>query len=587
MTAAEPRLPSGPSDAGSGRRAPTHPEAPRALPEGTVEAVHRAAFEKSPLGICVFDLEGRYREVNDAFCELVRARREDVVGRPVTRFNHPDDNAGSASNLSRLRSGAEDGPLRVRRRLRRTDGRLVHVSAEVVLLRDEAGRPDAILSLVTDVTDHVLAEARLRHLATHDELTGVVNRRGLAERLARLDPATPITVAFVDLDRFKALNDHVGHRGADVVLRTLAERLRALSPEVPARVGGDELVVVLPGHRDEAERRAWGEAVLAEVVREVDVGSTVVEVGASIGVAHGPAVDAEQVVIDADEAMYLAKGSGGRRVVHHDDEVRRRRRRRIEDEDALADALVRDGFHLRYQPVVDLTTGAVRGAEALLRWRAPDGTTREPEAFLAAAVRTRRCLELDTWVLQAVLRDLADHGADRHGAVAVNVMAPTLQSGALATLLARGCDAHGVDPSSLVVECTEHALLDDRSEAARTVTALRDMGVEVALDDFGTGWASLATLRTVPFSVLKVDRRFVAGVDAGGPDAAIVRASIGLARDLDLVVVAEGVETTGQLDALRELGCGLAQGWLLGRPVPLGALAVDGGRPVPTGSRHG
>lgn len=279
------------------------------------DAVYRTAFEVSPLPICLFDLEGRFVQVNAAFCELVGARPDDVLGRHVSTFNEPEENADSEANLRELRDGVVDRK-EVRRRLRTTDGRTVHATASVTVLHRD-GEPLAILSMVSDVTRHVEAEAELRRLALHDPLTGLANRQQLPAVIDALAASgRPGAICFVDLDRFKGVNDTHGHQVADDVLASVGRRLRERleADDVALRVGGDEFVVVRLDVADVDAAHDLGTAVLRAVTHGVASGDGVVRVTASVGVAFGARPDA-LLFPRADAAMYEAKRSGGGRVV--------------------------------------------------------------------------------------------------------------------------------------------------------------------------------------------------------------------------------------------------------------------------------
>ncbi|MFP5320978.1 MAG: diguanylate cyclase domain-containing protein [Acidimicrobiia bacterium] len=293
-----------------------HREGDRRRRIGRVDdAVYRTAFEVSPLPICLFDLDGRYLRVNAAYCELVGARPDDILGRHVSAFNEPEENADSEENLRQLREGEVDRK-QIRRRLRTTDGRTLHVTTSVTVLHHD-GQPLGILSMVSDVTRHVEVEAELRLLALHDPLTGLANRQQLPSVLEALaGSGRPGALCFVDLDGFKAVNDTHGHQAADDLLASVGRRLReAVEPDdVALRVGGDEFVVVRPGvaHRSAAEH--LGRQVIDAVGHGLAVGEQVVEVRASVGVAFDLRPDAS-LLARADAAMYEAKRAGGDQVV--------------------------------------------------------------------------------------------------------------------------------------------------------------------------------------------------------------------------------------------------------------------------------
>jgi diguanylate cyclase (GGDEF)-like protein len=454
--------------------------------------------------------------------------------------------------------------------------------------RDEVWAPaegPAELVEMAEAFNEMLAERRsreteLRHRATHDHLTGMLNRAALAEALTQcLAGGTPAAVLFMDLDRFKLVNDTHGHPVGDALLIALGRRLlTAVRPQdTVARFGGDEFVILCPGVVDEevalqiAHRMsdALAEAFLVE-------GHELFLTG-SVGVAIGrPSDGPEDLLRDADNAMYRAKEQGRPGYAFFDAGMRDKSRRRLQLEQELHFALERDELRLVYQPVFDTATGEAVGAEALLRWDSPRGPI-SPSEFIPIAEETGLVMPIGDWVLRTACHQAAAWRREfgRGLPVSVNIAARQLTRPGLATQVLVALGEAGAEPDDLVLEITEHGVLEDFAAAFRHLQEVRALGVRVAVDDFGTGWSSLSYLQRLPVDELKIDRSFVATLGVEGPSMAIVGALVSLAHGLSLTVVAEGVETEEQLAELRRLGCDFVQGFLLARPGPPEAVGVD------------
>lgn len=421
---------------------------------------------------------------------------------------------------------------------------------------------------------------RLTHEATHDALTGLWNRQGLTERMAKTlaRARRPITVLFVDLDRLKLVNDGLGHEAGDEVLRQVALRLRRAvrAEDLVARFGGDEFVLVPRRSLDERRVEQTARRLLREIERPVVLdGAEPVTVTASIGsVTIDPAdVDAQEALRRADIAMYQVKsaGGGGYRpyVSVRDAQITRR----LVLERELRGVLDRDELRVVFQPIVRLSDGQVDGVEALLRWDSHRLGSVAPADFIPVAEETGLIAPIGDWALRTACRAVAAYEGLR---VNVNLSPRQLADPALPGVVAEALQATGLTPDRLALELTETALLRADEATTEALVALEELGVELVLDDFGTGYSSLATLKEHPVHALKIDRMFVAGLGADAGDRAIVEAVIGMAHGMARPVTAEGVEHEGHLAILRDLGCDYAQGYLLGRP---GALTDAVGEP--------
>jgi len=457
-----------------------------------------------------------------------------------------------------------------------------------------------------DITERKALEGRLAHQATHDALTGLPNRALLLDRLdwalarARRDGLS-CAVLFVDLDRFKDVNDTLGHDAGDRLLVTVAARLRdsLRDNDTLARLGGDEFAVLLEG-TDAGEATQAATRILAALALPLALDGHLFRLTASIGIAPGYADHArpEEVLRDADIALYRAKDAGRAGYALFDPAMQAQLVARLDLERDLRHALERDEFVLHYQPLVAVPDGRIVGVEALVRWRHPSRGLLGPGAFIPLAEETDLIVPLGRWVLEEACRQLRAWHETSAGAsaltISVNVAAGQLRSSALLVDVARALATTGLPPGCLQLEITESAAMADAAATIVVLQELKDLGVRLALDDFGTGYSSLAYLKRFPVDALKIDRAFVDGLGEtaahGLEDEAIVEVVLGVARALKLEVTAEGVETAAQLTRLRALGCAMAQGYLFARPLPaaeLGVLLRSGMVPDPDRANHG
>jgi diguanylate cyclase (GGDEF)-like protein len=442
----------------------------------------------------------------------------------------------------------------------------------------------ALAALLAQALSRVTAESQLRYLAYHDELTGLYNRRALLDQLEeRLRPGAPgpVAVLFLDLDRLKAMNDFLGHAAGDEFLQGVSRRLQAAAgPEdFVARFGGDELVIVLGGPAEpeaamDTARRMQQAATAPVSLGDNEVSRTV-SVGVVVGGPEGHTVAG--VLAQAAQAAIAAKAAGGNKIVAFTEQMHVDNDERADVELHLRDAIAQGQLRLHYQPQVDLVTGELVGAEALVRWAHPTRGLLPPSAFVEVAEQTNLSGELGRWVLDAACAQLElwQRQYDVTGfCLGVNVSAGQLITVDLATDVAKTLRRHSIDAGNLTVEITETAVVADPGRARETLLALTALGVHLAIDDFGTGYSSFAQLKTLPVETLKIDRGFVTNLADNHDDQAIVRSIIQLATSFGLQTMAEGVETPQAAAALIELGCHQAQGYLIGRPAPPGDMAA-------------
>ena len=422
---------------------------------------------------------------------------------------------------------------------------------------------------------HIVAWRTNETQLLRDPLTGLPSRVLFRARLQQAieglqrRPGERVAVLFLDLDRFKVINDSLGHDAGDRLISAVAERLRNTlrRHELVARFGGDEFAVLCEGIRDEEHARTVAERVLRALATPFQLPHGEIVSVASVGIAvtADPATDPDELVRDADAAMYRAKEAGGARVTLFDEVTRVRALSRLHMETALRAAIERDELRVHFQPEVAVATGAIVGVEALVRWEHPERGLLAPGEFIPLAEETGLIMPVGEWVLREACRRA--QGWDGL-LLRVNVSARQLTRGDLPAVVAEALEATGLDPARLCLEITESVLVDDPEASARTLAEIEALGVAIAVDDFGTGYSSLEQLRRFPVDCVKIDRSFVRGIGESAEDAAIVAAVIELGHVLGLTVTAEGVETAAQHDRLRELGCDDAQGFLFGRPEP-------------------
>ncbi|WP_018260791.1 putative bifunctional diguanylate cyclase/phosphodiesterase [Methylobacterium sp. WSM2598] len=520
----------------------------------------RLLFETNPLPMWVTDEAGRFLAVNDA-----------AIGH--YGYASPDFLRMSLRDLA-VAGGAGSGEAPARHR--RRDGSVIEVAAYSRRIPFE-GR-SATLTALVDVTERRRAEARITHMAHHDALTDLPNRVLFRQRIvaaleAQARDGRSAGLLCLDLDRFKLVNDTLGHPAGDELLRQAAQRLASCAQDGSvARLGGDEFALLAPADGPEAVMATARRVIAALAQQPFLVAGQAVQVGASVGVALLPAdgTDPDVLLRRADMALYAAKAAGrGTAVAFEPAMDEAIQARRILEADLRA-ALEAGALEVHYQPLHDCRTLRILGCEALLRWRHPARGFVPPGEFVPLAEDLGLIGELGAFVLRAACREAAGWSVPLR--VAVNLSPAQFRSPGLALSVTAILAETGLDPRRLDLEITETVLLSEDAANVAILSELRALGVRIAIDDFGTGYASLSYLRAFPFDQIKIDRSFVGRLGEDPQSAAIVRAVTNLGRSLGIVTVGEGVETPRQLEQLRAFGCDVVQGYLLGRPVPAAAL---------------
>ena len=534
-----------------------------------------SVFRNTMDGVMVTDADSRILSVNPAFTRITGYSATEALGQKPSLLS--SDHHGAVFYTDLWQQLGRDGRWEGEVWNRRKNGEEFLEWLTIGMVPGADGKPERYVGVFNDITELRQKDEHIRHQAFHDALTGLPNRALLLERLRQRTSFAHrgedrFGVMFIDLDRFKAVNDSLGHDIGDGLLREVAGRLLQCvrSTDTVARMGGDEFVVLLDSGGTLDDFAALAKTIIAKLSEPACVAGHTLQVGASVGIACCPddGRDAVALMKHADAAMYAAKSDNGGGYRFFQSAMSAKASQRLQMEMELRTAVASGGLELFYQPTVSLASAAPSGVEALVRWRHPRLGLVPPGDFIPLAEETGIIQALGDWVLAEACRQVAVWRTQGLGLipVAVNLSACQLQQGDLVDRITCLAGAHGFPPSVLQIELTESSVMANPEHVAAVFTRLRQIGVCVAIDDFGTGYSSLAYLRRLPIDVLKIDRSFVMNADRDDGDAQIVRTILALGQALKLSVVAEGVETESQADFLRSCGCTTGQGYLYARP---------------------
>jgi diguanylate cyclase (GGDEF)-like protein/PAS domain S-box-containing protein len=547
------------------------------------ETRFRAAFGQAAVGLAQLSADGRWLRVNRKLVDIVGHSEEELLSMHVWDLVTPEDWQIDGPLLQALAAGELESTSREKRYLCK-NGQRVWVKATVTAMK-EGSHAATLVAVIEDISQRKQFEEELIHLARHDALTGLANRTLLLDRVSQAiaqarRSGAQVAMLFLDLDRFKTINDSLGHDAGDRVVVEVGRRLKQAvrDADTVARLGGDEFVVLLAELPSELIAAALAQKILGALFEPMLIQGHELAPACSIGISLYPrdGADGKTLLKNADAAMYQAKAQGRGNYQFYSEEMNARTLDRLTLESGLRHAVERGELQLMYQPQVDLVSGAVIGAEALLRWRQGGSQLVMPDAFIAIAEETGLIVSIGEWVLRTACAQhvVWQRAGLRDVRIAVNLSARQFRQPGMDAMVARVLDDTGCPAGGLELEITESVLMDRPDSAAQTLQRLSDMGVHLAIDDFGTGYSSLSYLKRFPINALKIDRSFVRDIPADADDGAIAGAVIALAHSMGLTVVAEGVETPAQRDFLRDLHCDHAQGYLFSEPVSAAMLAA-------------
>jgi len=538
------------------------------------EEQYRQIIDTAQEGVWLINKEARTAFVNQRMADMLGYTISEMMDASIDQFMDNEARGVFERQFEQRKQGLS---AQYDFRFRHKNGADIWTIISASPMYDSQGVFVGALRMVTDITSRKQNEEMVWWQAYHDTLTGLPNRALLEDRLGQIlvmshRQKAHIGVMFIDLDRFKQVNDSLGHGLGDRLLKIVAERLvQCLRAEdTIARMGGDEFAVLLPGIEQPEAAVKVAQKLLDSLAQPVEIDGQELFATGSIGISLYPidGEDTQALLKHADIAMYRAKEQGGNGYYLFTQAMNTSALEHLIMENSLRKALVRNEFHLVYQPQVDLDTGEIIAVEALCRWRHPDLGVVQPAQFIPLAEETGIIMQLGEWVLRESCRQAAQWCFDGHPLrVSVNISARQFTQPGLADLVAHALAESNLDPTWLDLELTESAIMKNAEAAVDILRSLRNLGVRLSLDDFGTGYSSLSYLRQFPFDVLKIDRTFVANVVADTVDQAVVRAIIELARGLNLMIVSEGVEGDDQCRTLQDLGCNIMQGYLFSPPV--------------------
>ncbi len=546
----------------------------------------RSAFAYAPIGIGLVSRHGKWLKVNHALCEILGYEADELLAMEFQAMMFAEDLGGTLIKIHELMAGRIASCQMEQRYVHKT-GRTVWTQWSVSASGDITSDTSNLIFQLQDITDKKIAEQKLQHEATHDALTGLPNRalfmRRLEEALdrSRLDAKYQVSVLFIDLDRFKFVNDSLGHLIGDQLLIGIAGRLRDCMrpPDIVARLGGDEFMILVEGRYYSEKLTQIANRIQRQFAQPFDLYGQEVYSSASIGIlrASEQHMTSEDVMRDADTAMYQAKRSGRSRHAVFDENMHTVAKETLLLETDLRKAIERYEFEVQYQPIYSLITGELESVEALARWNHPVLGEIPPSKFIPLAEETGMIDPLGELVLDKActeIGDIYDAIGDRKLKLSVNLSCRQFAQPFLVRQVKNILARTGFPPTRLKFEITETVFFEYQERAIDMLNQIRDLGIDIDIDDFGTGYSNLSYLVRLPISTLKIDRVFVNPIDNAGANTEIVRTIIAMARNLDLKVIAEGIETQAQLDALKDLGCESGQGFLLASPMSSGELAL-------------
>ncbi len=539
---------------------------------------HAESLELAAIGIGHVAEGGRFIHANRKLCEMLGYSREELAQLTVKQISHPEDLNVTDGARGGLSSGSLES-FKCEKRYIRRDGTPIWVGLTIAAKRDVYGMPLYDVSIVEDISARKEAEERVQYLATHDEMTGLANRALFNQLLKHAFEtgrrySRTFALLFVDLDRFKQINDSLGHAGGDLLLKEMASRLVACvrSSDVVARLGADEFVVLVQEIAGKQQVASVARNVLAATIRPMQISGQECRVTASVGISMFPGDgDDEQVLMkNADLAMYKAKEEGKNNFQFYTPDLKAHTVEKLALEAHLRQAVERNEFDVFYQAKVSIQTGEIRGVEALLRWNNPTLGHVSPAQFIPLTEETGLIIPLGRWVIRKACEQVRNWNGQALPPVciSVNLSPRQFSDPELLPYIKRTLMETGIEPARLELEITESMVMHNAERALQKLNEIKALGIRIAIDDFGTGYSSLSQLKKFPVDTLKVDRSFIRELQTDEEDRAITQAIITMAKTLGLTVVAEGVETAEQQTFLSNHACDEIQGYYFSRPIP-------------------
>jgi len=543
------------------------------------EEQFRLTFEMAPIGMAISTLKGKFKKVNQALCDALGYSQEELLGVSFADISHPED-WEIHRNLEQKLIEGEESNFQIEKRFIAKDRRIVDTLLKVLVVRDPDGKPLHFNNQIVDITDRKSMEQQLLHDALHDSLTGLPNRALFMDRLqqqlkrSQSQSGYLFAVLFLDLDRFKVVNDSVGHLVGDKLLIEIGRRLeKSIAPtDTVARLGGDEFTILLENIASKSEATLVAESIYQTLSFPFQIGGYELFTTASIGIALSSVgyEEPEDIMRDADLTMYSAKEQGKARYEVFDNSLRDRALQRLELETDLRRAIERQEFEVYYQPITSLQLGILSGFEALVRWNHPTKGRIQPGDFIPICEETGLIIPLSNWLLKEACKTTREWQLKypEHPAIkmSINLSGQQFRESQLIEKVESVLEETGLEGNFLKLEITESTLIDNLEQVTDIILHLRKKEIQFSIDDFGTGYSSLSYLHRFPVNTIKIDRSFVSQMQADD-NSAIVKAIVTLAHMLNMDVIAEGIETTSQLAQLRLLQCEYGQGFFFSKPL--------------------
>ena len=540
----------------------------------------RSAFNYASIGMALVSEDGRWLQVNRSFCQLVGYSEDELITTDIQSLTHPDDLGDVLVQQSRLIKGQVPRYQTEKRYIHKL-GHEVWTLLSVSRVRDPETKMLRFIFQIQDITERKRAEAQLVHDAFHDGLTGLPNRALFVDHLklalarSHRQEYRQFSVLFLDLDRFKVVNDSLGHLAGDQLLIATARRIEScLRPgDTIARLGGDEFTILLEDLKSDGDAIYVADRIQRDLALPFDLEGRQVFTSASVGIAPSTIGYSrpEDILRDADTAMYCAKSLGGSCYQVFDETMHARAVQMLEMQNDLRQAIARDELFVLYQPIVSLDTFKIEGFEALLRWQHERYGLISPDQFIPVAEETGLIIPIGEWVLRKACGQISEwqeqYPLDPPLTISVNISGKQFAQPGLIRQIEQVLDETKLDPRTLKLEITESVVVENAEAASEMLKQLRKLGVGLSIDDFGTGYSSLSSLYQFPISTLKIDSSFVSRMSGNNDNSEIVRTIMSLASNLAMDVTAEGVETLEQVTKLRSLGCETGQGFFFSRPL--------------------